>query len=142
MSVQTDLEKRTAKLQGILDETNEALAEKNAAEADNLAGIPAAVRAIEMKQDLQLEDVYIEPSDETQVVEPSKGYDGIGSVTVGATNIPNTVAIDYSNYSSGTFIETLDTGEELEYTLTLDSEGKPISITTPSGDAVTVEWQV
>ena len=42
----------------------------------------AAVLAMETEKELVLEDVYIEPSDETQVVKPSKGYDAIGSVTV------------------------------------------------------------
>lgn len=53
---------------------------------------------------------------------------------------PVTTAIDYSDYSSGKFVETLDDGSNVEYTLTLDSEGKPTKITDPNGNAVTVEW--
>lgn len=71
---------------------------------------------------------------------PSEMAAAIKAIESSSGEIAKTTAIDYSNYASGVFVETLDTGEELEYTLTLDSEGKPISIATPSGDTVTVEW--
>lgn len=84
MSVQTDIDARTAKLQKILTDTNAALVEKDGHGAADLSGVPAAVLALEAKSEITLEDVYIEPTEEEQTVYPSEGFDGISSVTVGA----------------------------------------------------------
>lgn len=111
-----------------------------------------------------LQYLEVTPARAAHIYEPDEGYDGFSEVKVtgdgdllpenivsGVTifgvegtasggETAKTVSIDYSEYSSGTFVETLDTGEDLTYTLTLDSEGKPTSIATPDGDTVAVEW--
>lgn len=49
------------------------------------------------------------------------------------------VAIDYSNFENGSFTVTLETGEILTYIVAF-SDGKPSTITDPSGFTVTIEW--
>lgn len=114
----------------------------------------------------RLQYISVDPARAAHIYEPDEGYDGFSSVRVngdgdllpenikkgvtifgvegsaegGSGETAKTTAIDYSNYASGTFVETLDTGETVTYNLTLDSEGKPTQITSDSGTSVTVEW--
>lgn len=78
MSVQTDLEARTAKLRAILEESNEVLAEKGGTAADDLAGLPAAIAAIEA--DPELESITVTPTGKAFTTYPDG--DGFSSVTV------------------------------------------------------------
>ena len=83
MSVQTDLEERTARLTAILEDSNEAVAEKGGtAQAADLTGIPAAIRAIpeSIKTEPVLESITVTPTGETFTRYPSA--DGFSSVTV------------------------------------------------------------
>lgn len=68
-------------------------------------------------------------------------YNGMTLFPVGVNNYPDTTAIDYSNFDNGSFTETLETGDTLEYTVKeFDTEGRPIEITTPNGATVEVKW--
>lgn len=67
-------------------------------------------------------------------------YEGVTLFPVGISTFIQNTAIDYSSYSAGTFKETLETGQTVTYTLTLDSAGKPTTITDANGNAVTVSW--
>ena len=68
-------------------------------------------------------------------------YNGMTLFPVGVNCYPDTVAIDYSNFDNGSFTETLETGDTLEYTVKeFDTEGRPIEITTPNGATVEVKW--
>lgn len=68
-------------------------------------------------------------------------YNGMTLFPVGINNYPDTTAIDYSNFDNGSFTETLETGDTLEYTVKeFDTVGRPIEITTPNGATVEVKW--
>lgn len=54
---------------------------------------------------------------------------------------PTVTNIDYSSWASGSFKETLDNGSTLEYAVEFDGD-KPIKVTTPTGEEVTVELPV
>ncbi len=58
MSVQTDIEARTAKLQGILTEANAALVAKEGTGAEDLSGLPAAIQALPDSGGLELPEEY------------------------------------------------------------------------------------
>lgn len=79
MSVQTDLEARTAKLRDILEESNAALEGKGGTVAGDLAGLPAAIEGLE--DAVELDALEIEPTGKEIVVEADEGR-GFGSVTV------------------------------------------------------------
>jgi len=113
-----------------------------------------------------LQYLEVTPARAAHIYEPDEGYDGFsevkvtgdgdllpenivsgvtifgveGTAEVGSGETAKTTAIDYSNYASGTFTETLDTGEDITYNVTLDSEGKPTQITSDGGVSVAVEW--
>ena len=106
----------------------------------------AAIQAIEGGgSDIELVSVTVTPTDEEQTITPDAGK-AFNKVIVEAAEVGSggetakTTAIDYSNYASGTFTETLDTGEDITYNVTLDSEGKPTQITSDGGVSVAVEW--
>lgn len=134
------------------------------------SGFVSAIESIEVGtgggSEPSLQYLEVTPARAAHIYEPDEGYDGfsevkvtgdgdllpenivsgvtifgvIGTAKTGSGETAKTTAIDYSNYASGTFTETLDTGEDITYNVTLDSEGKPTSIATPNGDTVTVEW--
>lgn len=52
---------------------------------------------------------------------------------------PAVTAIDYSNLSSGTFTETLDSGQTVNYTVTLDDSGQ-VSTIFNGEYTTTVTW--
>ena len=78
MSVQTDLDARVASLRNILDNSNEALAEKGGEAAESLSGLPAAIQSLPAAE---LEDVYIVPTGQDFDVEPAEGS-GFGTISV------------------------------------------------------------
>ena len=66
-------------------------------------------------------------------------YNGMTLFPVGIHNYPDTVAIDYSNFDNGSFTETLETGDTLEYAVEF-ADGKPNKITAPDGTVTWIEW--
>lgn len=54
---------------------------------------------------------------------------------------PDIVGIDVSEWSSGSFSETLETGDTLDYGVEFDAAQRPIEITLPTGDTVPVTWE-
>ncbi len=65
-------------------------------------------------------------------------YNGMTLFPVGMGAYPDTTAINYSNFDSGSFTETLETGDTLTYAVEF-ADGKPNKITTPNGVVVWVE---
>lgn len=104
----------------------------------------AAINAIEGGSDIELVSVTVTPTDEEQTITPDAGKAFnkviVEAAEVGSGETAKTTVIDYSNYASGTFTETLDTGEDITYNVILDSEGKPTQITSDGGVSVAVEW--
>ena len=254
MSVQTDIEARTAKLREILIYSNAALITKDGTEAEDLSGLPAAIQALP-DADPELQDLTVT---ENGIYYADSGYDGLGIVTVevesggnaipepyatyiaeaeevytgeyanviyaegygtisgknyhtvmflldnwaisaydaatsgythggfimvqkeddgaweltdysgtttdthyaknikaascyieyngmtlfpvGMTCYPDTVAIDYSDFDTGSFTETLETGDTLTYAVEFDADGQPNKITAPDGTVTWIEW--
>lgn len=54
-------------------------------------------------------------------------------------SIATVEAINYSEWDSGKFTETLDNGSMLEYAVELE-DGKPVRITGPDGTKTLVDW--
>lgn len=67
-------------------------------------------------------------------------YNGMTLFPVGINNYPDTVAIDYSNFDNGSFVETLETNDTLEYGVEFDAEGRPNKITAPDGTVTAIDW--
>lgn len=65
---------------------------------------------------------------------------GAGAYGVEVGDVAKTVSINYVEFASGKFYETIDTGETITYNVTFDENSKPITITNDSGNTVTVEW--
>lgn len=68
-------------------------------------------------------------------------YNGMTLFPVGINNYPDTTAIDYSNWDSGSFTETLKTGDTFDYDVEFDASERPIEITLPNGATVEVKWE-
>lgn len=54
---------------------------------------------------------------------------------------PDIVGIDVSAWSSGSFSETLETGDTFDYGVEFDASQRPIEITLPTGETVPVKWE-
>ena len=67
-------------------------------------------------------------------------FEGLTLFPVGINNYPDTTAIDYSAWDSGSFVETLETGDTLEYAVTF-ADGKPNKITAPNGTVTAITWE-
>lgn len=67
-------------------------------------------------------------------------YNGMTLFPVGINNYPDTVAIDYSNFANGSFTETLETGDTLDYAVGFDADGRPNKITAPDGTVTWIDW--
>lgn len=59
----------------------------------------------------------------------------------GAAAYPAVTAIDYGNWDSGSFTETLESGEVLSYSVDFDSEGRPIGISGANGSGTSISWE-
>ena len=68
-------------------------------------------------------------------------YNGMTLFPVGIGSYPDTTAIDYSNWDSGSFSETLETGDTVDYAVEFDASERPIEITLPNGATVEVKWE-
>lgn len=68
-------------------------------------------------------------------------YNGIRLFPNSIGVYPAVTAIDYSAWDSGSFTETLETGDTLSYTVEFDSAGQPDKITTPGGSVISVVWE-
>lgn len=67
-------------------------------------------------------------------------YNGMTLFPVGIGSYPDTTAIDYSAWDSGSFSETIETGDTLTYTVTFDDAGQPTQITAPDGTVTWIDW--
>lgn len=67
-------------------------------------------------------------------------YNGMTLFPVGMGAYPDTTAIDYSNFDSGSFTETIETGDTLEYAVEFNADGQPNKITAPDGTVTWIEW--
>ena len=67
-------------------------------------------------------------------------YNGMTLFPVGINSYPDTTAIDYSGFDNGSFTETLETGDTLEYAVEFDADGRPNKITAPDGTVTWVDW--
>lgn len=105
MSVQDEINTRTAKLQAILDSANAAITAKEGTAAANLSGIPAAIEAL-VSGEVKLQSKTVTPTGQTFTVRPGGGYDGLSAVTVaGDVNLKaGNIAKDVTIYGvTGTF---------------------------------------
>ncbi len=68
-------------------------------------------------------------------------YEGMTLFPVGINNYPDTVAIDYSNWDNGSFSETLETGDKVDYAVEFDASERPIEITLPNGATAAITWE-
>lgn len=105
MSVQSEINSRTAKLQAILDDANTAITAKSGTAAANLSGIPAAIEAL-VSGEVKLQRKTVTPTGKNFTVTPSSGYDGLSAVTVaGDVNLKaGNIAKDVTIYGvTGTF---------------------------------------
>lgn len=99
MSIQSEINARTAKLQVILAGANNSIKARNGKEAADLNGIPAAIDAIPSDDPvLQVKSVY--PTGEVISVTPDEGYDGLSAVNVAgdAFLVPENIAKDVTIY--------------------------------------------
>lgn len=69
-------------------------------------------------------------------------YEGMTLFPVGINSYPDTTAIDYSAWDSGSFSETLETGDTLEYAVEFNTDGQPTKITAPDGTVTAITWEV
>lgn len=67
-------------------------------------------------------------------------YNGMTLFPVGINSYPDTTAIDYSAWDSGSFTETLETGDTVSYTVAFNADEQPMEITLPNGATVEVKW--
>lgn len=68
-------------------------------------------------------------------------YGGMTLFPVGINSYPDTVAIDYSNWDNGSFSETLETGDKVDYAVEFDASERPIEITLPNGATAAITWE-
>ena len=67
-------------------------------------------------------------------------YEGMTLFPVGINSYPDTTAIDYSTWDSGSFSETLETGDTLTYNVEF-TDGQPTKITAPDGTVTAITWE-
>lgn len=68
-------------------------------------------------------------------------YNDMTLFPVGIGCYPDTTAINYANWDSGSFTETLETGDVLTYTVAFDGSGQPTTITAPDGTTTAITWE-
>ena len=81
MSIQSEINARTAKLQVILAGANNSIKARNGKEAADLNGIPAAIAAIP-ESDTKLQVKSVTSTGAVITVSPDEGYDGLSTVIV------------------------------------------------------------
>lgn len=67
-------------------------------------------------------------------------YKGMTLFPVGMDTYPDTTAISYANFDSGSFTETLETGDTLTYSVEFNADGQPNKITAPDGTVTWIDW--
>ena len=135
MSVQSEINSRTAKLQVILAEANNSIKARNGAEAADLNGIPAAIDAIPSDDPvLQVKTVY--PTGEVISVTPDEGYDGLSAVNVAgdAYLVPENIAEGVTIYGVTGTHEDGETVEWHEYEIR--PEDYDFVLTAPEGHGI------
>ena len=111
MSIQTEINARTAKLQAVLKDANNSIAEKNGAPAASLNGLPDAIDSIPASEP-KLQVKGVTPTGDIITVRPDSGYDGLSAVNVAgdAYLVPENIAKDVTIYG---VTGTHEGGEEI-----------------------------
>ena len=81
MSVQSEINSRTAALQAILAGANDRITAKRGKAAPNLRNLPTAIDSISLS-DSKLQSKIVTPTGQEFTVNPDGGYDGLTFVTV------------------------------------------------------------
>lgn len=68
-------------------------------------------------------------------------YNGLRLFPNSVSADPAVIAIDYSAWDSGSFTETLETGDKLSYAVEFNSDGQPNKITAPDGSVISISWE-
>lgn len=84
-----------------------------------------------------LQTKTVNPEEEDVYVQPDNGYTGLSIVCVKA--LPETESVDFTNYHSGSFKETLSDGSTVTHTVIFDSNGVPISVGGISVTGISVD---
>ena len=111
MSIQAEINARTAKLQAVLNDANNSIAEKNGAPAASLNGLPEAIDSIPASEP-KLQVKGVTPTGDIITVRPDSGYDGLSAVNVAgdAYLVPENIAKDVTIYG---VTGTHEGGEEI-----------------------------
>ena len=67
-------------------------------------------------------------------------YNGMTLFPAGMKAYPAVTSINYSNFDNGSFSETLETGNTIEYAVEFNTDGQPNKITAPDGTVTWIEW--
>lgn len=111
MSIQAEINARTAKLQAILKDANNSIAEKSGTAAESLNGLPDAIDSIPASEP-KLQVKGVTPTGDIITVRPDSGYDGLSAVNVAgdAYLVPENIAKDVTIYG---VTGTHEGGEEI-----------------------------
>lgn len=135
MSIQTEINSRTAKLQAILAEANESIAAKSGAAAADLKGLPEAIDGIPAG-DAVLQVKAVTPTGRLITVRPDSGYDGLSAVNVAgdAYLVPENIADGVTIYG---VTGTHEGGESVEWEdVTITPNGEEITVTASEGKGI------
>jgi len=150
MSIQTEINSRTARLQAILADANDSITAKSGRAAADLKGLPEAIDTIPAGEAV-LQVKAVTPNGKIITVRPDAGYDGLSAVNVAgdACLVPENIAEGVTIYGvTGTHeggamewedVTVTPNGEEISFTA---SEGKGIRRVTVAGDENLVQENI